>query len=301
MKQIKKSEIRKDFLKKLKELERLKLPYGEYAITGSGPMAIRGLREAKDIDIVVKKALWQELLKHFTPYDSKHIKIGNVEIWGDFLNLTEHMDRAIDSSESLYGYPFVTLQDTISWKKFLNRAKDQEDIALIEEIQRLTPGFYIEKPHYFVHDLISVACYITNENKMLFLQKAEGQWSANKWGIPCGKLEENEKDLSAAMAREIAEETGIKIDKNSLKYLKNFYIVSLEGIQYIFNTFHCSIDRENPVAISAEHQAYKWVSYEEVVALNLIPFQREALAYQKKMLDAASPDFWANAFPKEGS
>lgn len=126
------NKIHKSFLKRLKEVESLKLPRGEFAITGSGPLAIRGLREAKDVDIVVKNTLWLELIKHFTPYDSKHIRIGNIEIWGDFINLTECMDRVIDSAEWLYEYPFITLQDTISWKKFLNRQKDQDDITLIE-------------------------------------------------------------------------------------------------------------------------------------------------------------------------
>ena len=97
---------RKAFLEKLEELKCLNLPSGEYAITGSGPMAIRGLREANDIDVVVKKTLWLELLKRFVPYDSKHIRIGNIEIWGDFLNLTERMEDVIDSAERLAGYPF---------------------------------------------------------------------------------------------------------------------------------------------------------------------------------------------------
>ena len=63
---------RKAFLEKLEELKCLNLPSGEYAIIGSGPMAIRGLREANDIDVVVKKTLWLELLKRFVPYDSNH-------------------------------------------------------------------------------------------------------------------------------------------------------------------------------------------------------------------------------------
>lgn len=126
------SKIKNRFLEKLEELKCLKLPHGDYAITGSGPMAIRGLREANDIDVVVKKTLWLELLKRFVPCDLKHMRIGNIEIWGDFINLTERMEKVIDSSELIDGYPFVTLQDTLSWKKFLNREKDQKDIKMID-------------------------------------------------------------------------------------------------------------------------------------------------------------------------
>lgn len=132
----------KAFLKQLEELKFLNLPLGAYAITGSGPLAIRGLREASDVDIVVKKELWNELIKRFDPYDERHIKIGNIEIWGDFINLTERMDAVIDSAETLSGYPFVTLQDTLSWKRFLNREKDQKDISMIESILKVSSGIY---------------------------------------------------------------------------------------------------------------------------------------------------------------
>ncbi|MEK6816274.1 MAG: hypothetical protein AABY09_01560 [Nanoarchaeota archaeon] len=45
----------------LKELKNLKLPKDKFAVFGSGSMAIRGLRENKDIDIIVKEGLWKKL------------------------------------------------------------------------------------------------------------------------------------------------------------------------------------------------------------------------------------------------
>ena len=41
-------------LKYIDELKALKLPVGQYAIFGSGPLAIRNLKAASDIDIIVK-------------------------------------------------------------------------------------------------------------------------------------------------------------------------------------------------------------------------------------------------------
>lgn len=41
----------------------LNLPLGEYAIFGSGPMAIRELRESADIDLVVTEKFFEELEK----------------------------------------------------------------------------------------------------------------------------------------------------------------------------------------------------------------------------------------------
>ncbi|HKY69696.1 MAG TPA: hypothetical protein VJ205_02250 [Gammaproteobacteria bacterium] len=128
------SQFKIDFLKKLKALDDLKLPQNDYAITGSGPLAIRNIRQAQDIDILVRKTLWQDLLKKYTPYDEFHMKIGVVEIWGDFINLTPKIDQVIDESDKIEGYPFVSLESTLSWKMFLNREKDQKDIIAIKKL-----------------------------------------------------------------------------------------------------------------------------------------------------------------------
>ena len=49
----------KELLKKVKELN---LPQNQYAIFGSGPLAIRGIRDSNDIDLIVKKKLWNKLM-----------------------------------------------------------------------------------------------------------------------------------------------------------------------------------------------------------------------------------------------
>lgn len=67
------------------ELKKLNLPLGKYAIFGSGPLAIRGLRENNDIDIIVTDELWQNLTKKYKKFivESNHIRIGHISI---FLN-----------------------------------------------------------------------------------------------------------------------------------------------------------------------------------------------------------------------
>ncbi len=82
-------DIKTQFLKQLKAIDQLQLKKGDYSITGSGPLAIRNLRAAVDVDILVTSAVWQELIKRYSPYDEKHIRIGQMEIWGDFINLTK--------------------------------------------------------------------------------------------------------------------------------------------------------------------------------------------------------------------
>jgi len=186
---------KKNFLNQLLELKLLNLPKKTYAITGGGPLAIRGLRKAFDIDIVVTEDIWNFLLRKYTPYDENHMRIGNIEIWKDLINLTYKKDEVINSAEIIEGYPFVSLNDTILWKQFLNRKKDQNDIKTIEEYLSISPGIYKDKPKSFSHELVASSCHIKFKDKFLFLQKSKGFWSEKKWGIPCGTVEENE-DIS---------------------------------------------------------------------------------------------------------
>jgi len=48
----------------LDELRDLNLPKEEFVIFGTGPMAIRGLKENNDLDIVVCENLWNKLIKN---------------------------------------------------------------------------------------------------------------------------------------------------------------------------------------------------------------------------------------------
>ena len=45
----------------IKKVASLNLPIGTYVVFGSGPMAAKGLREVRDIDLLVTKGLYAEL------------------------------------------------------------------------------------------------------------------------------------------------------------------------------------------------------------------------------------------------
>lgn len=122
------------FLDKLKVLKSLDLLEDQYLIWGSGPLAIRKLREARDIDIVVTKKLWVELAKKHPIVGSKKnlIRIDDIEIWSDLLNLTDRLESIIADREIIEGFPFMKLSYTLEWKRFWNSKKDSKDIELIE-------------------------------------------------------------------------------------------------------------------------------------------------------------------------
>jgi len=127
-------------LKFIEELKALNLPAGQYAIFGSGPLAIRNLRDAGDIDLVVTQELWDKLAQKYPLTKKETIKgpvtsinIGHLEIYRDWLNLTPKVKEMIDTADIINDLPFVKLEYVIEWKTFMGRDKDKNDLKLIEE------------------------------------------------------------------------------------------------------------------------------------------------------------------------
>lgn len=127
--------VKEEYLDRLKILDHLKLPKDQYLIWGSGPLAIRGLRAAQDIDLVVSKPLWKDLSQSYPVSGPKknRINIGELDIWSDLLNLSDRIEEVIQDSDIIEGYPFMKLSYTVEWKTHWNSAKDPKDIALIEK------------------------------------------------------------------------------------------------------------------------------------------------------------------------
>lgn len=120
-------------MKYLDELRALKLPSNKFAVFGSGPLAIRGLRENRDLDVCVKADLFKELLKNYKSKDGRSIVIGKIEIWGDWLPWFSDMNKLIDSADIIDGIRFVNFEYLLKFKKMRNSEKDKEDIRIIED------------------------------------------------------------------------------------------------------------------------------------------------------------------------
>lgn len=121
------------------------LPKGHYAITGSGPMGIRGLREIGDIDIIVSQTLWNDLAHKYGISEVNDIqKIissdGKIEFFweGSFPADPEKptVSEMIESADFIDGFSFVSLEHILYFKRKMARPKDLEDIKLIEEWQK---------------------------------------------------------------------------------------------------------------------------------------------------------------------
>ncbi|PJE72765.1 MAG: hypothetical protein COV00_03560 [Candidatus Tagabacteria bacterium CG10_big_fil_rev_8_21_14_0_10_40_13] len=128
--------MKNDFQKLLDKFRRLSLPVRQYAIYGSGPLAARGIREAKDLDVIVTDNLYQKLKEEY-PRDSKkeRIKIGEIEIypswaWEPKIN---GLEGVIKRAEVINGLRFIRLDDLLECKRKMGRPKDFEDIRLIRD------------------------------------------------------------------------------------------------------------------------------------------------------------------------
>jgi len=128
------------FEKLLEELKRLRLPADKFAIFGSGPMSVRGMRESNDLDIIVKKDLWDRLDKRFLiRSDSGGIVLGSIDVAKDWLPWFDDIDELIDTADIIGGFRYVKLEHVLKWKREMSREKDRKDVKLIEEYMRNHP------------------------------------------------------------------------------------------------------------------------------------------------------------------
>lgn len=131
------------------KLRALNLPLGQYAVTASGPLGVRGLRAIGDVDIVVSNSLWEQLAAQYGISEEDNVKkivIGDsVEALGkgSFYHQAPGeplLAHRIASAELIDGLPFEALEHVLFYKRKMGRDKDLRDIALIEEWQRQSYG-----------------------------------------------------------------------------------------------------------------------------------------------------------------
>lgn len=123
----------------------LNFPAGKYIVCGGSALAARGIRETKDIDIIVlpeffEKLSKQEGWKFDTEYEGrwnrKRLTKGDVEVYPDVYleRAQKYLDipEFIKSAEIISGIPFQPLDHLIMCKKDTAREKDLKDVALME-------------------------------------------------------------------------------------------------------------------------------------------------------------------------
>jgi hypothetical protein len=122
----------------------LRMPPGDYALAGSVPLYAHGLRSRLgDVDVVARGAAWDiaQTFEKAVPAPSgigRVVRIGDgqIEIFDRWVAPEWPIDALIDGAEVIDGIRFVSLRDSLAWKRYLNRAKDVADIRLLEQYFR---------------------------------------------------------------------------------------------------------------------------------------------------------------------
>lgn len=89
------------------------------------------------------------------------------------------------------------------------------------------------------------------QNKILLLRRSAMISEPFVWGIPGGKVEQNETPLEAAI-RETIEETG------SIPQFKIINKVIFRSNDFKYTTYVAHIDSVWPITLNWEHSAYNW-------------------------------------------
>lgn len=125
-------------------LDALKLPSDDLVVCGSASLFVRGLkREPQDLDIVARNVAWDRALKYgealSAPFDDVlSVQFRCRDLLIEILNgwfpgeLGWSVNYLIHSADLINGYRFMSLEQTLIWKKRLKRDKDLEDIKAIE-------------------------------------------------------------------------------------------------------------------------------------------------------------------------
>jgi hypothetical protein len=112
------------------------LHIGEYAIVGSAVLQRWGIRQARDIDLVVTATGWERLQAAGWAMANGVARNGQYDAGLQWSNGAWHM-----SAESVIaratildgGIAYARIDDVVGWKKAAARAKDVRDLALIRE------------------------------------------------------------------------------------------------------------------------------------------------------------------------
>ena len=126
----------KDLLEKLKELN---LPKGKFAIFGSGPMWLAGLKEPGDLDVIVTEDVFNDFKQRpefklgTKKSNYEYLEKEGIEFYRSWYPGEEwDIEKLINEAEIINDLPFVKLEKVLKWKKLTMREKDIKDIELIE-------------------------------------------------------------------------------------------------------------------------------------------------------------------------
>jgi 8-oxo-dGTP pyrophosphatase MutT (NUDIX family) len=118
--------------------------------------------------------------------------------------------------------------------------------------------------------------------KVLVLRRASGTRCPGAWEAVHGRIEEGETPEIAAQ-REVAEETGLHIDRLYNVICQSFYLHMLGQVQLAV-VFVAFVGSGVPVRLGPEHDAFEWLPRGEAAERMVWPRTRRALGDAYELL-----------------
>ena len=126
--------------------------------------------------------------------------------------------------------------------------------------------------------IAAYVCRIVSGRGRYLILKRSSAYLNETWQMVSGRIEPGERGWEAAL-REIQEETGLVPDRfYSADAVEQFYEVSQNCINLV-PVFVGFIDKEQPVILSGEHGAYKWIFPDEAEHYLIFQHQRAMLGH----------------------
>lgn len=127
------------FANLLHALRDLRLPVGDFAIFGSGPLAVRGIiDEPNDLDVVCRGDAWGKVhaLGDETvlePYDVTVVSLlgGRLTFGTRWAIGVVDVDTLIDNADVFDGLPYAPLDFVIAYKRERDDPKDREHLQAL--------------------------------------------------------------------------------------------------------------------------------------------------------------------------
>lgn len=124
-------------------------------------------------------------------------------------------------------------------------------------------------PEHFAPKFHVVSCYVEHDGKILWLLRNPEKSEGDKWGAPAGKIDAGETP-SMAVAREVAEETGIAADESAFTFMNTAY-VRYPDYDFVFHVFRLPLAEPCDVTIRPdEHQRFTWASPLDALGMRLV-------------------------------
>lgn len=127
----------------LNVLLELELDTKDYAVFGSAPLFMHGLKDSlRDLDVIARGRAWEQALDLTergrllmeTPPSGRGTMLRHphesIEIFNEWTSKKIDIEELIDSAELIDGIRFVRVVDVLKWKALSGREKDRRDIEV---------------------------------------------------------------------------------------------------------------------------------------------------------------------------